>query len=200
MLHGETASGTDARFGSGCRHRAAHVLPHLLRGGSVYQDDSSFVRDLLSPELRFGGDGYRRTTRRALFLGNPRNAAPLLVSSASAFVIAGDNPRRRLYKRREREEGVGSARRTGKFPRGGAQGRVAALSAALHGGHGRRGTENARNSVLGAGIISFGNGISKLCKLVFGDIGGLERDAVIRSAKDPPRDDPRRMDSLASAG
>ena len=60
-------------------------------------------------------------------------------------------------------------------------------------------TGNARDSVLGADINSFGHGISKLYKLTFDYTGSLERAAITRRANELPRDNPRRMAFLASA-
>ena len=51
------------------------------QSGSLYQDNPSFVRDHFGLKIRSGGGGYRRTTRRALFLNNLSNAAPQLPSS-----------------------------------------------------------------------------------------------------------------------
>ena len=75
----------------------------------LYLDGPSFARDLFSLKILSGGGGYRRTTRRALFLEKTqqRGAAACLIDlNSKSIAIAGVNPRGRFLQRRERKAEV----------------------------------------------------------------------------------------------
>ena len=152
-------------------------------------------------KIRSGG-GYRRTTRRALFLNNPSNVVPQLVSSGSTpglwqslTSILGDDSFTDGNEKQRWTAFYASGSRFGEALKAEWQRlqqlRSAAMAAA--------GLDNAGESVLDADTNSFGHRIRKLHKLTFDHTGSLERAAITRRAKEPRREDPRRMAFLASA-